>query len=166
MRKFLLILAGVIVAIAITCGVIYFNHPIISKWLSDTARDIGKPIDATIYLNGRVTDSVKIYRDKKFKNDYIVSFAKVEDLANLFKYIDVDLEKKVIGRPPSLAIEDYDIVAGHLFMSDIAEHVTDVSQGKEFTFQPMLSFTNTEIRFRIPTSALKLDTVRIVLNDK
>lgn len=166
MRKFLLILAGLIVAIVITCGVIYFQHPILSKWLSDTARDIGKPIDATVYFNGHVTDSVKIYRDKKFKNDYIVSFAKIDDLSNMYKYIDVDLEKKVIGRPPSFAIEDYDVVVGHLFMSDIAENVTDVTRGSGFTFQPKLAFTQTEIRFRIPTSALKLDSVKIVLNDK
>ncbi len=74
MRKFLLILAGLIVVIAIACGVIYFKHPIISKWLSDTARNIGKPIDATVYVNGHVNDGVKVYKDKKFKNDYIVSF--------------------------------------------------------------------------------------------
>jgi len=165
MRKFLLILAGLIVVMAIACGVIYFNHPIISKWLHDTARDIGKPIDATVYVNGRVSDSVKVYRDKKFKNDYIVSFAEIADLSGDFKYIDVDLERKSISRPASVAHEDYDVVMGKLYMSDIAEHVTDVRSGKGFTFDPKLSFTKNEIRFIIPTPALKLDSIRIVLND-
>jgi hypothetical protein len=167
MRKFLLILAGLIVVIAITCGVIYFNHPILSKWLSDTpvARDIGKPIDATVYVNGHVNDSIRVYRDKKYKNDYIVSFADVAYLSADIKYIDVDLERNMLGRPPSVTKEDYDVVMGRLFMSDVAEHVIDVRSGKGFTFDPKLSFTKTEIRFTIPTPALKLDSIKIVLND-
>jgi hypothetical protein len=166
MRKFLLILAGLIIVIAISCGIFYFNHPILSKWLSETARNIGKPIDATVYINGRVNDSVKVYRDKKYKNDYIVSFVGINNFIADFKYLDVDLENKVVGRPRSLATEDYDVVSGYLFMSDVAEQITDVRQGKDFTFTPNLSFSKNEIRFTIPTPALKLDSVRIVLNDK
>jgi hypothetical protein len=165
MRKFLLILAGLIVVIVITCGVIYFEHPILSKWMSDTARNIGKPIDATVYINGRVNDSIKVYRDKKFKNDYIVSFTEVAELGSLLKYIDIDLEKKMVGRPGSVATQDYDVVMGNLFMSDIAEHVTDFSQGSDFTFDANLSFTKNEIRFTVPTPALNRDSVKIVLND-
>ncbi|MFI5160759.1 MAG: hypothetical protein ACHQHN_05750 [Sphingobacteriales bacterium] len=165
MRKFLLILAGLIVVIAIACGVIYFKHPIISKWLSDTARNIGKPIDATVYVNGHINDRIKVYRDKKFKNDYIVSFVEINEVGALFKYIDIDLEKKMVGRPGSVATEDYDVVMGSLFMSDIAEHVTDVSRGNDFTFDPKLSFTKNEIRFKIPAPSLNLDSMKIVLND-
>jgi hypothetical protein len=165
MRKFLLLLVSLIVIIVIICAVTYFRHPILSKWMHETARNIGKPIKATVYLNGRVNDSVKVYRDIKYKNDYIVTFADVAELDNDFKYIDIDLERKGIGRPGSVAHEDYDVVMGNLYMSDIAEHAIDVRMGKGFTFDPYLVFTKNEIRFRLPTPALKMDSVKIVLND-
>jgi len=165
MRKFLIIITGLIVVIAIACGVIYFKHPILSKWLSDTARNIGKPIKATVYVNGHVNNAVKVYKDNKFKNDYIASFVDIDSVGKL-KYMDLDLEKKMAGRPVSVAKEDYDVVLGQLFMSDIAEHVTDFRQDLGLTFDPKLTSTKNEIKFNIATPALRLDSVRIVLNGK
>jgi len=85
----------------------------------------------------------------------------------MLKFININLDEKWVGRPALTDEEDYDVINGYLFQSDVSYLSSDFRDDiKGFNFDPHLEFTDTEIQFNMPPKLLKFDYVRIELNAK
>jgi hypothetical protein len=169
LRKFLKIIVGLILVFAVAVGLTSINHPIVLKWLSGTARIIGKPINATVYTNGQVNHDIKVFHVDRYwgshekANNYLLSLTEYDSLGML-KFFNINLKEKWIGRPVGTSKKDYDFIAGHLFQSETGGHFTLFQhEEKGFNFDPQLLFTGRQIKFKLPTKILKFDSVRIEL---
>jgi hypothetical protein len=162
LRKVLKIAFGLLVVLAVAVGLISINHPIILKWVTGSARHLGKSIPATVYTNGQVNDQIKVfYTDEA--NNYLISLKEYDSLGKL-KFLNINLEEKWIGRPVGTSKNDYDLIAGHLFQSEAGGHFSNFKDDmKGFGFDPQLSFTAKEIKFNVPPGKLKFDSIRIEL---
>lgn len=162
LRKPLKIVFGLLIFFAVAVGLTSINHPIILKWVTGYAKHHGKPIPATIYTNGQRNEHIKVfYTDEE--NNYLLSLAEYDSLG-MWKFINIDLNEKWIGRPVGTSKNDYDFIAGHLFQSETGGHFTPFQDDiKGFNFDPQLSFTNRQIKFNMPPNKLKFDSVRIIL---
>lgn len=162
LRKLLLIVSGLLLLLAVAVGVTSINHPIILKWVTGSARHHGKSMPATVYTNGQVNDRIKVfYTDTN--NSYLVSLAEL-DRADKLKFLLINLDENRIGIPVSTSENDYDLIASHLFQSETGGRFSPFQDAlKGFNFDPQLSFTDGQIKFVLPPSQLKLDSVRIIL---
>ena len=167
LRKLLAFLVGLFLILAVVVGLTSINHPIILKWLTGSARNIGKPIPATVYTNGQVNHSIKVFHVDKYwgsskkADNYLLSLNEY-DTFGMLKFFNIDLIEKWIGRPVGTSKIDYDFIGGHLFQSEIGGHFTPFQhQEKGFGFDPQLSFTSKQIRFHVPPHVLAFDSVRI-----
>jgi hypothetical protein len=50
----------------VAVGLISIHHPIILKWLSGTAKQIGRPVSATVFTNGRGNHDIKVFHVNKY----------------------------------------------------------------------------------------------------
>lgn len=66
LRKFLKIVVGLFLLFAVAFWLTSINHPIAVKILAGSARHIGKPISATVYTNGQINESIKVYYSDKY----------------------------------------------------------------------------------------------------
>jgi hypothetical protein len=169
LRKLLKTLVGLLLIFAIAIGLTSINHPIILKFLSGAARNIGKPINATVYTNGQVNRGIKVFHVDEYwdnnekANDYLLSLSEFDSLGKL-RFISVNLNQKWIGRPGGTSIKDYDFIAGRLFQSETGGHFVRFQDDmKGYDFDPQLSFTDKQIKFNVPPKTLKFDSVRIEL---
>ena len=162
LRKLLKIVFGLLILFAVAIGLTSINHPIILKWVTGSARHFGKAIPATVYTNGQVNDHIKIfYTDEP--NNYLISLAAYDSLGML-KSLNVNLNERWIGRPVGTSKNDFDFIAGHLFLSETGQHFIPIQDDlKGFNFDPQLSFTARQIKFNMPPNKLKFDSVRIKL---
>ena len=162
LRKLLKIVLGLLIVFAVAVGLTSINHPIILKWMTGSARHHGKPMQATVYINGLVNDHLKVfYTDKP--NNYLLSLAAYDSLGTL-KFLNINLVEKWIGRPVATSKNDYDFIMGHLFQSETGGHFSPFQDDmKGFNFDPQLSFMDGQIKFNMPPNKLKFDSVRIVL---
>jgi len=169
MRKLLTILAGLFLLYIAVSVFLEIKYPIVFKWVYGSARIIGKPINANVYANGHINKYIKVYREKTYwdgknANDYIINL-KEFDKYGMLKFINIDLNNKWIGRPVSTNEDDYEVIDGFLFQSDVSYHCADFRDDmKGYNFDPHLAFTAKEIKFNIPPNVLKFDSVRIELN--
>lgn len=167
MHKVLKYGVGLFLLFAVAVDLTSIKHPIILKWLSGSARRIGKPIQATVYLDGQIDTDVKVYYVDRYwgssekANNYLLALVAHDSLGRL-KYVNINLNEKWIGSPVGTSNKDYDIILGHLFQSETGGHFTPFQNNiKGFSFDPQLSFTDRQIKFNIPTGTLKFDSVRI-----
>ena len=131
--------------------------------MTGSARHFGKPIPATVYTNGQVNDHMKVfYTDEA--NNYLLSLTEYDSLGML-KFFSINLNEKWIGRPVGTSKNDYDLIAGHLFLSETGGHFSPFKDDmKGFNFDPQFSFTDRQIKFNMPPNKLKFDSVRIKLH--
>lgn len=169
LRNFLKIVMGLLLLFAAAIGLTSINHPIILKWLSGSARRIGKPITATVYTNGKVNSGIKVFHvdeywgSSKKVNSYLLSLTAYDSLGML-KFFNINLNEKWIGSPVGTSKNDYDCIAGHLFQSETGGHFISFQDDmKGFNFDPQLLVTERQIRFNIPPNKLNFDSVRIEL---
>ena len=162
LRKILKIVSGLLILLAVAIGLTSINHPIILKWVTGSARHLGKPMSATVYTNGQVNDHIQVfYTDEP--NNYLLSLTEYDSLGML-KFLNINLNEKWIGRPAGTSKNDYDFIEGHLFQSETGRHFSPFQDDmKGFGFDPQLSFTAKEIKFNVPPGKLKFDSVRIEL---
>ena len=162
LRKFLKIVSGLLLLLAVAVGLTAINHPIILKWVTGSAKHHGKSIPATVYANGQVNNHINIfYTDEA--NSYLVSLAEY-DSSGMLNFIYIDLNKKWIGRPVATSKNDYDLIAGHLFESKTAGQFLPFQDDRKVgNFEPQLSFTDKQIKFNMPPNKSKLDSIRIRL---
>ena len=169
LRKFLKFILGLVLILAAGISLTSINHPIILKWLSGSARLIGKPVDATVYTNGKVNHDIKVFHTDKYwgsrekANSYILNVTEFDSLGKL-KFFNVNLNEKWVGSPVGTSRKDYDLIWGSLFQSETGGHFTPFQDNiKGFDFDPQLSFSKNQIRFNVPPNTLKFDSVRIDL---
>jgi hypothetical protein len=169
LRKLLNIVVGLFLLFAVAVGLTSINHPIILKWLSGSARHIGKPIQATIYTDGQINNGIKVFYVDKYwgssekANNYLLNVTEYDSLGML-KFFNINLNEKWIGRPVGTSKRDYDFIAGHLFQSETGGHFSQFQDDmKGFNFDPQLSFSNRQIKFNMPPNTLEFDSVRIEL---
>ena|SRR5690606_12738974 len=167
--KILKIVVGLLILFAVVVGLTSFNHPIILKWFSGSARHIGKPIQATVYTDGQINNDIKVFHIDKYwnssekANNYLL-ILKHYDSLRMLKFININLKEKWIGRPVGTSNKNYDFIAGHLFQSETGGHFSPFQDDmKGFNFDPQLSFTDRQIKFYVPPNKLKFDSVRIEL---
>ena len=169
LRKFLKILVGLFLFAAAAIGMTSINHPIVLKWLSGSARNIGMPIDATVYTNGQVNRGIKVFHVTKYwgsskkANNYLLSLTEF-DSSGMLKFFNINLNEKWVGRPAGTSKRDYDFILGRLLQSETGERFTPFQDDRKgFDFDPQLSFTDRQIKFNVPPHRLKFDSVRIEL---
>jgi hypothetical protein len=168
-RKLVKILIGLLLIFAVFAGLTSINHPIVLKWLSGTARMIGKPLNATVYTNGQINHSIKVFHVDKYweggSADYYILYTPYADNTKL-KFFSINRKDKYVGRPSGTNICDYDYITGFLFQSEVGGHFTPFEDDmKGYNFDPQLSFSDRQIKLNIPPTAkeLKCDSIRIEL---
>ena len=156
------ILVGLLILLAVAIGLTSINHPIILKWVTGSAKHHGKPIPAAIYTNGQVNEKVKVFYSDE-PNNYIVSLAEY-DRSAMFKFFNINIAEKWIGRPVATSKNNYDLIAVHLFQSETGAHFSPFQDDMNgFNFDPQLSFTNKEIKFKMPPGQIHFYSIRIIL---
>ena len=163
LRKILKIVSGLLILFAVVVGLASISHPIILKWVTGSARHHGKPISATVYTNGQANDNIQVFYSDKPDN-YLLSLLEY-DSSKMLKFFNIDLNEKWIGIPVSTSKKDYDIIGGHLFQSETGGRFIPFQDDmKGFNFDPQLTFSDRQIKFKMPPGKLKFDSIRIKLH--
>ena len=169
LRKLLRAIVGLLLIFAVAVGLTSINHPIILKWLAGSARLVGRPTKGTVYTNGQVNQSIKVYHIDKYWNgeeaDYYILYFPYAENSRL-KILSLNKKDNFAGGPSSTNIRNYDFVAGLLFQGEVGSKFTPMQNDiKGFAFDPQLVFTDKQITLNIPPTAkeLKCDSLRVVL---
>jgi len=170
LRSFFKIFSGLLLISLAIVGLTAINHPIILKWATGSARIIGKPITVAIYTNGQITNDVKAYKVRTYwggkkANYYLLHFL-YADTKKTKEIISINLQDNYIGRPTGANKEDYDIVFGQMFQSEVGAHFSTFQNDmKGYNFDPKLSSITSQIKFNIPPTAgqFKCDSIRVEL---
>jgi hypothetical protein len=162
LRKFLIIGIALLILFAVAVGLTSINHPIILKWVTGFAKHHGKALSARVYTNGQLNEGIKVfYTDEE--NNYLLSLPAPDTVAML-RFININLNEKSIGRPVRSSKNEYDFIGEHLFQSERGQHFVPIQDGaKDLSFDPQLSFTDSQIKFKMPPNRLKIDSIRIIL---
>src|SRR3712207_2640497 len=97
LSKLLKIVFGLLALLAVAVGLTSINHPIILKWVTGAARHHGKPMPATVYINGQVDNHIKVfYTDEP--DSYLVSLT-AHNPTGKAQIINIDLAEKWISVP-------------------------------------------------------------------
>jgi hypothetical protein len=165
MRKALIVFGVVILIAGIAIGMISHNHPILLKYWKGEATSLGSPVDAKVYTDGRLNREIKVYKDPKYKNDYLLSLKKFDTVD---KYINIDLDHKSIGMPFNSSKDCYDTINGKLYQSNLGARIADfIPDLNGFNLFSNLTFSDNEIKFEASNQfQLKFDSVRIELYHK
>ena len=162
LRKVLIILFGLLLFLAVAVGLTSINHPIILKWVTGSAKHHGKPMPAAVYINGQVNDHIRVFYTDEEEN-YLVNLAEYDRLGKV-KFLNINLNEKRMGRPAVFSKNDFDIIAGHLFQSKTAgEYSPFPDDINGSNFDPQLTFSGKQIKFNLPASKFKFDSLRIEL---
>jgi hypothetical protein len=160
---------GLLLIFAVVVGLTSISHPIILKWLSGSARLVGRPTNATVYTDGQVNTAIKVFHVDKYWNgepaDYYILYFLNADNSRL-NILGLNRKDDYAGRSSSTNVRDYDILAGLLFQSEVGAHFTPMQNDmKGFNFDPQLEFRDRQITLTIPRTAkeLKCDSLRVVL---
>lgn len=162
LRAVIMLSLAAIISVGISCR----EHPILIKWLEGEASCIGKPIYAKVYTDGQDCNTIKVYRNNRLINDYLIALSE-PDRYGMLKYININLDKKWIGRSVATDNKDYDIVNGSLYQSEVGAHFVDFRDDiKGFNFNPYLYHSGDTIKFNMPQGYLKFNALTIVLPSK
>ena len=171
LRKFLRVIIGLLLIIVVIAGLTLIYHPIVLKWLTGSARLIGRPTRAIVYTDGQVNKDILVFYINKYWNgepaDYYILYIPYAHNSRL-KVFSLNRKDKYAGSPSATNIRDYDIVVGYLFQSEVGAHFTSIQDDiKGFNFDLQLAFTEGQIMLRIPPAAkeLKCDSLRVVLQN-
>jgi hypothetical protein len=170
LRKFIKALSGLFLIIIVGIILISINHPIILKWLSGTARLIGKPITATVYTNGELNPDIKVFHVNTYwggtpADYYLIHFSNIKT-KEAGRFIAIIKKENFVGIPSGENKSDYDKLFGRLFQSEVGSKFTSfLNDIKGYNFNPQLFFNDKTITFKMPPAykAFKCDSIRIVL---
>jgi len=168
-RKPFIVALSIAIIVATFVLVVDKTHPVILKWLSGSAKIIGKPIDAKIYTDGILNPDMTVYKvnsywNGRLANNYLLCL-KAFDKAGMLKYINIDLKEKWVGRPVGTSEDDYDVINGYLFQSETGGHFIDFKDDmKGFAFDPELHYDGRQIKFQLPPNVLKFSSIAVDLH--
>lgn len=143
-RNFFKMIFGFFTILAIVIGFTSIDHPIILKWLTGTAKIIGKPLNVVVYANGRINSNIKAFADDTYLNGkkinnyllYLPDYGRDGKL----KFISINLQEKWIGSPVGTGKNDYDFISKVLFQSEVGAHFIDFKNDiKGDDFDPQLT---------------------------
>ncbi len=146
--KVLFVIIFIILVISIT---VLREKPILLKYLSGSARLIGKPVKVKVYINDKLSNKVKIFHTDKYWNNekadyYILNCNFCE--RNIFI---IDRVGKVVACANSTNKSHYDIVLGYLFQSDVGAKFSPIAGNiKGLGFKSNLIIKEDEITFTLP----------------
>jgi hypothetical protein len=167
--KTLRFIVGLFILIAVIVGSAAISHPIILKLITGSARLIGRPINATVYTNGRLNSDVQVFHVNKYWNgqsaDYYILYFPYAENSRL-RFLSLNRKDNFVGVPSSTNRKDYDIVAGVLLQSEVGAHFTPIQDSiKGFSYEPYVQFSDSGITLTMPPTArdLKSDSLRVVL---
>jgi hypothetical protein len=170
LRKFIKIVGGLFLTFVIAVGLTSINHPIVLKWLTGSARIIGRPINATVYTNGQINNEIKVFHVDKYWNgnnaDYFILNSSFVPANKKLKFFSINRKDNYVGRPSSTNVRDYDIIAGLLLQSEVGGKFTPFGVDmKGYNFDTKLTFIDKKITLKIPPSGteLKCDSIRVEL---
>lgn len=156
--------------IGIIIGVTSINHPIILKWLTGTARIIGKPVKVETYINGVLNEKIKVFHTDKYWNnepaDYYILYS--SDFHKRTEFFCVNKSDNYVGCPSGSNELDYDIVGGFLFQSEVGSKFTPFQDDiKGLNFKPNLKISKNEIILDLPPSDknAEIDILKLVFNN-
>ena len=161
---------GLLFAIAALGIWTYLEHPILLKWVTGTARFIGRPISSTVYTNGKTNDKIEVFevdgrRSNKPPKYYLIHFL-YADTDETRKIICVSQQNDFVGRPSGSNKDDYPMVFGNLFQSEVGGKFNSFKDDmKGYDFDPQLMFTESQFTLKIPPSATEYqcDSLRVVI---
>ena len=169
-RKTLKIVVGLILIFAVAVGLISRKHPIILKWLTGSARIIGRPINAIAYTDGQFNPDIKIFHVDTYWNgekaDYFLLYFTYANTDKTKEVISLNRKENYVGKPSSTNKSDYDLIAGLLFQSDMGKNFTPFTDDmKGYGFDPQLTLAEKQIQLKVPPQAkkLKCDSIRVEL---
>lgn len=141
---------------------IFIKNPILIKWVTGTARFIGRPEHARIYTDGKENDKVKLFKTKtrdETETEYWVLYFQSETGKQFKPVLCFELLNKILWRPNS-SVKDYNYVFGFLFQSESG----DGFKTEEDTIPIM--YNNNQVSFKVPFyrhNYYNCDSIRIKL---
>jgi hypothetical protein len=144
-----------VISFIVISVIIMFSIPIIVKYLTGTARIVGKPAQAEIFIDGKEKSDAKLFiSNSNFegtqKRDYLILYLDDVKDYNGIPVLIIDKKHKVLMFPNS-GKEDYDIIFKNLFQSDSGANVMIPvnNKVKGLGFEPDLIFEDKVIKFKI-----------------
>jgi hypothetical protein len=161
----LLTLGSVLLLLSITCFTC-LKHPILLKWLSGSARQLGRPIHSVVYRNGAVDKKVKLFHVNYYwggepADYYLLYFTDSKN--SRLKVISLNRKDIYAGVSAATNIRDYDLVGGVLFQSEVGSNfMTFQHDLKGFNYDPEIRFEGKKILLNVPSEAgLNRDSLRV-----
>jgi len=140
-----------------------YTHPLLSGWLTGSVQNLGKPINASIYTDGKICNDIRIY-NSVYKHSYWLAL-KQFDKDGMLQYINIDLNDKLIGRSVCTNKDCFEVINGSLFQSEVGVNFIDFKNDmKGFNFDPKLAFDHNSITFNVPPGWLRFNSIKIILN--
>jgi len=153
--------------IAVIIGLTSIKHPIILKWITGSARLIGNSTNARIYTNEQLNAYSKVYKvntywNGKKANYYLLYFIDAET-KEMTTVISLNIQDNYVGKSVSTNKNDYDIVWGQLFQSEVGAHFSSFKNDmKGYDFDPKLTLSDKEITLNVPRQLFKCDSIKVV----
>lgn len=167
-RKFIKLVLGFLLILVVAIALISIKHPIFLKWLSGSARYIGGPVTATVYVNGQAKQDIKIFHVDTYwdgsEADYFLVHLFRSAVNGQTEIVSVNKKDSFIGIPGNTSKKEYDRILGVLFQGEVGSKFTPVTDDvKGLDFDPQLSISDERIMFKLPRSAnkFKIDTIVI-----
>jgi|SRR5664279_4750578 len=153
-KKIIKISFTIILILVIGVGLLSIKHPILLKWITGTARMVGRPVAANVFPDDTASSNIDVFRIYKFFNgsptNYLILF-KPKNKTEYNKILAIQLAEHFVGRPVSMNNQDYDYFWGILFQSEVGEHFTPLQDDiKGLNFDPRLEITSSMVYFNLP----------------
>lgn len=142
------------------------KHPILLKWVSGSARQLGRPINSAVYRNGIIDKKLKVFHVNHYWNgepaDYYLLYS-ADSKNSRLKVISLNKKDNYAGLPAATNILDYDLVGGVLFQSEVASKFTTFQHDlKGFGYDPDIRFEQKGILLNVQSEVgSRRDSVRV-----
>jgi hypothetical protein len=165
MKKIIAVLISISILIIL---LIYFETPIIGKYIFGSARIIDTQAQYKVLVNNKKYDKCKVFEvkesfDSKRNCNLLVLYFDNNVNPETRNVILIDLTDKKVGSPNSNK-KDYDVIFGNLFQSESGSfYVAFVNVAKGYGFNTDLITKNNNIKFKLPNwSEDKINSVQLI----
>jgi len=165
------IVSAICLLVLVLLMIFVYRHPIIIKWMTGSARMIGRPVRATVFADEHIDKTIRVFHSDKNWDDskadcYILYI--LSPYAYRTKHIiSLEVVDKYAGVPSLTDKNSFDLVFGALFQSETATQFSDFKDEENgYGFDPHLDISGKTIRFTLPSKqAPGLCSIRIDLSE-
>jgi hypothetical protein len=166
-RKIVLLIGLLLIVVSAVAAVLVKyspDHPILLKYATFRARSLGPPLQADVYTDGELNNSIKV-----FANGDSSILLYLEHTPPGDRVILINWEHNLVGTPVGAGINDHDFLWGRLFRSEVGGIIVPFNSVKmSQPFNPDLKHRGNEITFVIARPAdeefdYRFRTVRIIM---